>query len=151
MGLFQTIDAQKKAEEYGLDLVEISPTAKPPVCKIMDYGKFKYEQAKKLHEAKKHQVVVHTKEVKMRPVTDQHDFDTKLRHIKRFLSEGNKAKVTVQFRGREMAHRDRGHDMLKRVVTEVAVMAAVEQHPKFEGRFLSLILAPAKKSVSGGS
>ncbi|MBI2346598.1 MAG: translation initiation factor IF-3 [Deltaproteobacteria bacterium] len=145
LGVFQTIDAMRKAEEAGLDLVEISPTARPPVCKIMDYGKYKYEQAKRQHEAKKHQAVVHLKEVKMRPVTDQHDFEIKLRHIKRFLTEGDKAKVTVQFRGREMAHRERGHEMLKRVVVEVGPAAVVEQYPRFEGRFLSLVLAPMKK------
>lgn len=135
----------RKAEEHGLDLVEISPTAKPPVCKIMDYGKYKYEQAKKLHEARKHQVIVITKEVKMRPVTDPHDFGIKLKHIRRFLEDGNKAKVTIQFRGREMAHRELGHQMLQKVVQEVASMGMVEQNPRQEGRFLSLIIAPAKK------
>lgn len=145
LGVFQTFDAIRKAEEVGFDLVEISPTARPPVCKIMDYGKYKYEQAKKMHEARKHQIVVLTKEVKMRPVTDQHDFDTKLKHVKRFLSDGNKAKVTVQFRGREMAHRELGHQMLQKVVAEVSALGAVEQSPRLEGRFLSLILAPVKK------
>ncbi|MBI4367170.1 MAG: translation initiation factor IF-3 [Deltaproteobacteria bacterium] len=145
LGVFQTLDAMRKAEEFGLDLVEISPTARPPVCKIMDYGKYKYEQAKRMHEARKHQVVVHTKEVKMRPVTDQHDFATKVKHIRRFLTDGNKAKVTIQFRGREMMHRELGQEMLRKVVTEMGPLAAVEQMPKFEGRFLSLILAPAKR------
>lgn len=145
LGLFQTMDAIKLAEERGYDLVEISPTARPPVCKIMDYGKYKYEMAKKAHEAKKHQVVVHLKEVKMRPSTDDHDLQTKIKHIRRFIEEGNKAKVTVQFRGREMSHRELGERVILRVIAEIGELAVVEQTPKQEGRFLTTILAPNKE------
>jgi len=129
-----------------LDLVEISPTARPPVCKIMDYGKYKYEQAKKRHEAKKHQIVVRTKEIKMRPATDEHDLQTKLKHIKRFLEEGDKVKITLRFRGREMAHMDLGRERLKRIIAEIADTGEVEQMPKLEGRLMSMIVGPAKKS-----
>ncbi len=145
MGVFITSEALKRAEEVGLDLVEISPTARPPVCKIMDYGKYKYDQAKKRHEAKKHQVVVRTKEIKMRPATDEHDLQTKLRHIKRFLEEGDKVKVTLRFRGREMAHMDLGRQRLARIVQEVAEIGEVEQMPKLEGRMMSMVVGPAKK------
>lgn len=145
MGVFITSEALKRAEEAGLDLVEISPTARPPVCKIMDYGKYKYDQAKKRHEAKKHQVVVRTKEIKMRPATDEHDLQTKLRHIKRFLEEGDKVKVTLRFRGREMAHMDLGRQRLARIVQEVAEIGEVEQMPKLEGRMMSMVVGPAKK------
>lgn len=146
LGVYQTTDALKRAEDMGYDLVEISPTARPPVCKIMDYGKYKYELAKKAHEAKKHQVVVHLKEVKMRPATDEHDLNTKVKHIRRFIEEGNKAKVTVQFRGREMAHRELGQRIMERVVTEIGELAVLEQPPKFEGRFLTAILAPNREN-----
>jgi len=125
--------------------VEISPTARPPVCKIMDYGKYKYDQAKKRHEQKKHQIVVRTKEIKMRPATDEHDLQTKLRHIKRFLEEGDKVKVTVRFRGREMAHIDIGKQRMARIVQEIAQLGEVEQTPKLEGRLMSMIVGPAKK------
>ncbi len=139
------MDAIKLADERGYDLVEISPTARPPVCKIMDYGKYKYEMAKKAHEAKRHQVVVHVKEVKMRPSTDEHDLQTKIKHIRRFIEGGNKAKVTVQFRGREMSHRELGQRVIEKVVTNIGELAVVEQPPKMEGRFLTTILAPNKE------
>lgn len=145
MGIFITSEALKRAEEQGLDLVEISPMAKPPVCKIMDYGKYKYEQAKKRHEAKKHQIVIRTKEIKLRPATDEHDLQTKLKHIRRFLEEGDKVKVTLRFRGREMAHLDVGRERMKRIVTEVAGLGEVEQFPKLEGRLMSMIVGPVKK------
>lgn len=155
LGLYQTMDAIKLADERGYDLVEISPTAKPPVCKIMDYGKYKYEMAKKAHAAKKHQVVVHVKEVKMRPSTDDHDLQTKIKHIRRFIEDGNKAKVTVQFRGREMSHRELGHRVIDKVLATIGELAVVEQPPKMEGRFLTTILAPNKEkkqpSKSGSS
>ena len=128
----------------GFDLVEISPTARPPVCKIMDYGKYKYEMNKKLQEAKKKQVVIHIKEVKLRPATDQHDLETKIRHVKRFLEEGDKAKITVMFRGREMAHLELGQQVMKKVLQEIGEMAEVEQPPKQEGRNLSAVLVPVK-------
>lgn len=134
----------RKAEDSGLDLVEISPTARPPVCKIMDYGKFKYEQAKRYTEARKHQSVVVVKEIKMRPSTGEHDLIVKINRIRKFLGQGNKAKVTVQFRGREMAYKERGRDLLLRVISEVAAIGTPEQMPKFEGRFLSVVVQPGK-------
>lgn len=143
MGVFQTRDALKKAEEFGLDLVEISPTARPPVCKIMDFGKYKYEIAKREHEAKRHQVVVKLKELRLRPATDEHDVQTKVRHAKRFLEEGNKVKISVQFRGREMAHQELGRKMMERIQKDLAEEAVIEQRLKFEGRSLTMILGPA--------
>ena len=143
MGVFQTRDAQKKAEEFGLDLVEISPMARPPVCKIMDHGKYKYDLAKREHEAKKHQAVVKLKELRLRPATDDHDVQTKIRHAKRFLEDGDKVKITIQFRGREMAHQELGRKMMDKILADIGEMAAVEQKAKFEGRFLSVVLGPA--------
>lgn len=144
LGVLQTREALKLAQDEGYDLVEISPTARPPVCKIMDYGKYKYEQEKKRREAKKHQVVVHTKEVKLRPSTDVHDLETKLKHIKRFLEEGNKAKITVKFRGREMAHRELGEEVLKRIIAQIGDLAKIDQAPKLEGKMLFTVLSPNK-------
>ena len=142
LGILPVQDAIRAAEERGLDLVEVAPQAEPPVCKIMDFGKYKYEQAKKAHESKKHQKIVLLKEVKMRPGTDVHDYTFKLNHAKRFLEEGNKVKVTVVFRGREMAHTDLGRALLQRVVTDIAETGNVEQMPKQEGRALIMIIAP---------
>lgn len=146
MGVYVTSEALKLAEQEGLDLVEISPQAHPPVCKIMDYGKYKYNLAKKRHEARKHQVVIKTKEIKMRPATDEHDVQTKLRHIRRFLEDGDKVKVTLKFRGREMAHSSVGQERMQRIVKEVQDIGAVEQEPKFEGRMMFMIIAPLKKT-----
>jgi len=145
VGVFITREAQKRAEEAGLDLVEISPTSKPPVCKIMDYGKYKYDQSKRKHEAKKKQQVVHIKEIKMRPATDEHDFQTKLRHVKRFLEDGDKVKITIRFRGREMAHKDLGHERMKKVIEEVRELGEAEGFPKMEGRQMFMMLGPVKK------
>ncbi|OGQ49534.1 MAG: translation initiation factor IF-3 [Deltaproteobacteria bacterium RIFCSPLOWO2_02_FULL_47_10] len=142
MGLFQTRDALKKAEEFGLDLAEISPTARPPVCKIMDYGKYKYDLAKRDHEANKHQVIVKLKELRLRPATGEHDVQTKIRHARRFLEEGNKVKITIQFRGREMAHQELGRKIMDKIKNAIADIGALEQNPKFEGRFLNMIVAP---------
>lgn len=142
LGILDTHEARRLAENEGLDLVEISPTAKPPVCKIMDYGKYKYELDKKKQEAKKHQTVVQIKEVKVRPSTDKHDLETKIKHIRRFIQDGNKAKITVKFRGRELAHRELGMDILQKLIQEVAEIAKVDAEPKFEGKMLSAILAP---------
>jgi len=125
-----------------LDLVEISPNAAPPVCKILDYGKYKYELKKKAQEAKKKQVVVKLKEVKMRPMTDEHDFQFKLRHIERFLEEGDKAKVTVVFKGREMAYQDRGRAVMQRVLEVLKDKVKVDQTPSMEGRMMIMILSP---------
>jgi translation initiation factor IF-3 len=147
LGVFITSEALRIAEQEGLDLVEISPNARPPVCKIMDYGKYKYEQAKKRHEARKHQVVVRTKEIKLRTSTDEHDLQTKMKHMKRFLEEGNKVKVTLRFRGREMAHRDLGQERLAKIIQDIGEMGELEQAPKLEGRMMSMVIAPAKKKT----
>lgn len=142
LGILPTSEALRRAREAGLDLVEISPNAVPPVCKILDYGKFKYTQKKRAHEARRKQVVVKLKEVKMRPSTDEHDFQFKLRHIKRFLEEGDKAKVTVVFKGREMAYIDRGRTVMNRILEELKTGAKVEHSPSMEGRALVMVLAP---------
>jgi translation initiation factor IF-3 len=134
--------ALAKAQEFGLDLVEVSPMAKPPVCKIMDYGKFKYEAKKKASEAKKKQTIVKLKEVKFRPKTEEHDYNFKTRAIREFLAEGNKARVTVMFRGREITHREIGQNILRRIETELKDIAVVEQPSRLEGRLLFMILAP---------
>ena len=134
--------ALAKAQEFGLDLVEVSPMAKPPVCKIMDYGKFKYETKKKASEAKKKQTVVKLKEVKFRPKTEEHDYAFKTKAIREFLAEGNKARVTVMFRGREITHREIGQAILTRIAQDLKDMAVVEQSPRLEGRLLFMILAP---------
>ena len=143
-----------EAEKNGLDLVEVSPNAKPPVCRIMDYGKYKYLMSKKAHEAKKKQTVIHVKEVKLRVKTEEHDFQFKLRNARRFLNQGDKVKVALFFRGREITHKDLGMKMLKRMVEEVKDIAAIEQHPKMEGRSMMLVMAPLQpktKKVASGS
>ena len=139
-------DALRLAEEEGVDLVEVSPMAKPPVCRLMDYGKFKYEQQKKKQEAKKRQAVVQIKEIKVRPKTDDHDYETKVRHIRRFLEEGDRCKITVFFRGREIVHKDRGMAILERVVQDLADIAKVDQEARAEGRTLQMMLVPKKQS-----
>lgn len=125
-----------------MDLVEVAPKATPPVCKIMDYGKYKYLQSKKLQEAKKKQTIIQIKEVKIRPKTEEHDYKFKLRHIKRFLGENNKAKVTIMFRGREIAHSQLGLKVLERIIADTEEESVVEQTPKLEGRNMTMILAP---------
>ena len=144
LGVMQTRDALRKAEEAGLDLVEVAPTAVPPVCRIMDFGKYKYEMSKKANESRKHQTVILIKEVKLRPRTDEHDVNFKLNNIKRFLEEGNKVKVSIMFRGREMAHPEQGRAVLERLVKELEAIAMVEQHPRMEGRNMFLMLGPKK-------
>jgi translation initiation factor IF-3 len=141
-----TQDALRIAKERGLDLVEVAPNADPPVCRIMDFGKFKYQQQKRQQEAKKKQTVIQVKEIKVRPKTDEHDFQTKVRHIRRFLEGGDRCKVTVFFRGREIVHKDRGLKMLQRVIDELQEIAKVEQQPQFEGRTMSMLLTPAPKN-----
>ena len=131
-----------RAAEEKLDLVEVAPKASPPVCRIMDYGKYKYMQAKKLQEARKKQTTIQVKEVKIRPKTEEHDYQFKLRHIKRFLSEKNKAKVTIMFRGREIAHSELGMKVLERIIADIEEEGIVEQSPKLEGRNMIMILAP---------
>jgi translation initiation factor IF-3 len=149
LGVLPVVEALRLAATAELDLVEVSSKSDPPVCRIMDYGKFKYQQSKKAHEAKKKQAVIHLKEVKMRPKTEEHDFQFKLRHIESFLREGNKTKVTIVFRGRELAHPDLGRNLLNRVTEGIKECGKVEQPPKFEGRNFIMILAPvqAQKSV----
>jgi len=141
-GVVAIEDAIEIAVEAGLDLVEVSPNTKPPVCKILDYGKYKYQQQKKKAEAKKKQKIVEIKEIKMRPNIDDHDYDVKVRAMKRFFEEGDKVKVTLRFRGREMAHQDRGSDLLKRVQDDFDEIAKVEQYPKMEGRQIIMVMAP---------
>lgn len=145
LGVLPTFEALKIAQDTGLDLVEVSPTANPPVCKILDYGKFKYSEKKKAHEAKKKQVVVKLKEVKMRPTTDEHDFQFKVRHIKRFLEEGDKVKVTIVFKGREMAFASQGREKARRIVEELKAVGKVEHSPSMEGRSLFMILSPGRE------
>ncbi|HMK51163.1 MAG TPA: translation initiation factor IF-3 [Thermodesulfobacteriota bacterium] len=148
LGILPVYEALRQAATFELDLVEVSPKSEPPVCRIMDYGKFKYQQSKKAHDAKKKQAVVHLKEVKMRPKTEEHDFQFKLRHIEKFLKEGNKTKVTIVFRGRELAHPDLGRNMLSRIIEEGKEWAKVEQAPKFEGRNFIVVLAPLQSPKS---
>ncbi len=136
--------ALNMAEEAGLDLVEIAPMAKPPVCKIMDYGKFKYQEQKKAHEARLKQKQVQVKEVKLRPGTDENDYQIKLRNLKRFLDEGDKCKVTLRFRGREMAHQEFGLRQLERIKADLEELGQVEQMPKMEGRQMIMVIAPKK-------
>jgi translation initiation factor IF-3 len=138
-------DAMRMAEEIDIDLVEIAPTAKPPVCRLMDYGKFKYRESKKAHEAKLKQKQIQVKEVKFRPGTDEGDYKIKVRNLTRFLTEGDKTKVTLRFRGREMAHQELGMQLLKRVEADLKEVGIVEQWPKLEGRQMIMILGPKKK------
>ena len=135
-------EALALGEEKGFDVVEISPDNKPPVAKLMDYGKYKYEQQKKANEARKKQKVIEIKEIKMRPTIDDHDYDVKMRAMKRFFDEGDKVKVTLRFRGREMAHQHLGMDLLNRVQKDTEVFAKLEQYPKMEGRQMMMVLAP---------
>jgi len=147
IGVVSLAVANKMAEEAGVDLVEIAPTAKPPVCRLMDYGKFKYAEAKKKHEAKLKQRQIQVKEIKFRPGTDEGDYQIKLRNLIRFLEEGDKAKVTLRFRGREMAHQEFGVKLLERVRTDLDPYGVVEQFPKLEGRQMIMVLSPKKKPV----
>jgi translation initiation factor IF-3 len=142
LGVMTSRDALYRAYSVGLDLLEISPNAVPPVCKITDYGKFKYEQQKKANEARKKQKVIEIKEIKMRPMIDDHDYDVKMRAIKRFFEEGDKVKITLRFRGREMAHQELGQQLLDRVKTDPVEIAKVESEPRFEGRQIVMVLAP---------
>ncbi len=134
--------ALEKAQEAGLDLVEIAPNSTPPVCKILDYGKYKYQAQKKAAEARKKQKVVEVKEIKLRPMIDDHDYDVKMRSMRRFFEEGDKVKVTLRFRGREMAHQELGSKLLDRVKGDTATLAKVEMEPRFEGRQMVMVLAP---------
>lgn len=142
LGVMTVPEGLRMAEDRGLDLLEIAPTAQPPTCRIMDYGKWKYENKKKNVAARKKQIIVQIKEIQLRPRTDQHDLDTKLRHARRFLLEGDKVKVNLRFSGREMAHQELGFQLLKRVTEQLQDMAITEVNPKMEGRQMFLIVAP---------
>lgn len=144
VGVVTPARALRMAEEAGLDLVEISPNADPPVCKIMDFGKFKYEQQKRESEARKKQKTIEVKEVKFRPNTDTHDYDVKMRNVFRFLEAGDKVKVTLRFRGREMAHQNLGRELLERVAADVKEIGKVENMPKMEGRQMVMMIGPAR-------
>ena len=142
VGIISKQEGIDLAYEAGLDLVEISPNADPPVCKILDYGKFKYEAQKKATEARKNQKIIEVKEIKMRPGIDEHDYQVKMRSVKRFLGDGDRVKMTIRFRGREMAHQDLGMKVLDRVREDVTEEAKVEQFPKSEGRLMTMVIAP---------
>ena len=146
-GVMDTRDAIQKAREMGLDLVEIAPTAKPPVCKLIDYGKFLYEQKKKAHEAKKKQVTVQVKEIKFRPGTDDHDYNYRMEHAREWLGEGDKVRAAIAFRGREMTHRELGAKILKKLTVDLADLADVEVYPKMEGYQMFTIFIPKKAKV----
>lgn len=145
LGVVSTREAIRMSEEAGLDLVEVSPEAKPPVCRIMDYGKFKFQMSKRKAAAKKKQKQIQIKEVKLRPATEEGDYQVKQRNIVKFLEQGDKAKITVRFRGREMSHPELGMELLKRMMAELAEISTVEQFPKFEGRQIVMVLGPKKK------
>jgi translation initiation factor IF-3 len=148
IGIMSSGEALDRARSAGLDLVEVNPKAAPPVCRLMDYGKFKYEQKKQANLARKRQTVIEIKEIKFRPKTDDHDYDFKMRHIRRFLSEGDKAKITVRFRGREMAHPQVAQRLLDRIVSDLKDEAVVEQSSRMEGRTMHLLLAPKAGAVA---
>ena len=148
LGVLEIQDALRVAQEKGLDLVEVAPGADPPVCRIMDYGQYKYQQSKRQHEAKKNQKIVLLKEIKMRPRTEEHDFLFKLKHALEFIAEGNKVKVTIMFRGRELSHQDLGHKLMARFVEATQDFAQVEASPRMEGRMLTGVLAP-RKNIGG--
>ena len=148
LGVLSIEQALERSSAEGLDLVEVNPMAKPPVCKIMDYGRFKYEEKKKTNEAKKKQVVVKVKEVKLRPKTEEHDYDFKIRNVRTFIEEGNKAKITIMFRGREITHQELGMALLNRIRAELADSILVEQFPKLEGRQMIMMIAPGKKKIA---
>ena len=145
LGVVSIYDAKKISEEAGLDLVEVSPEAKPPVCRIMDYGKYKFQLSKRKAAAKKKQKQIQIKEIKLRPATEEADYQVKLRNIMKFLENGDKAKVAIRFRGREMSHPELGMQLLERMIKELVDYGIVEQYPKFEGRQIVMVLGPKKK------
>lgn len=144
IGVLAVQDAIEMAKNRGYDLVEISPNADPPVCKIMDYGKYKYQKKKKTHAAKKHQTIIQVKEIQFRPNTDVHDFNFKIRHLERFLNDGNKVKISIRFRGRELNHIELGMEMMNRVIEKLSEIGEIEQEPAKEGRIIVAVLAPKK-------
>ncbi len=145
LGVVSIIDAMRMAEEAEVDLVEIAPQAEPPVCRLMDYGKFKYQEQKKAHDARQKQKIIQVKEVKFRPGTDEGDYNIKVRNLTRFLEEGDKTKVTLRFRGREMAHQEIGLRLLEKVKADLEPVGIVEQFPKMEGRQMIMVIGPKKK------
>ncbi len=147
LGIMSSQEAIRLAMDQSLDLVEVNPKADPPVCKVMDFGKFKYEQKKMLNEQKKKQTIVEIKEVKVRPKTDDHDVETKIRHIRRFLEEGNKAKITVRFRGREITHPEKGEEVLREIITELEGTIVIEQKPALEGKTMTMLIAPKPGAI----
>ena len=147
LGVLSIDQALSRAQEEGMDLVEVSPLAKPPVCKFMDYGKFKYLEKKKQNEAKKNQVVVLLKEIKFRPRTEEHDYNVKIKKVREFLEESNKARITVMFRGREMSHRELGQKVLQEIIEDLKEVAVIEAAPRMEGRQMFMILAPNPKML----
>ena len=146
LGVVSRDEALRIASEAELDLVEVAPNSSPPVCRIMDYGKYRYQQAKKVKDAKKKQTVILVKEVKFRPKTEEHDLEYKIAHIKRFLAEGNRAKVTIQFRGREIANPGMADRVVNRIIEDTQALALLDQHPKMEGRRLTFVLRPATQA-----
>jgi translation initiation factor IF-3 len=151
VGVIPTQEALKLAEDSGLELVEVNPRAVPPVCKIMDFGKFKYETSKKEKASRKHQSTIVLKEIKLRPKTDEHDFDFKVKHIRRFLAEGNKCKLVIVFRGREIVHPETGQAMLDQVVKSVGDVAMIEQRPMMEGRRMVMVIGPRGGVIRAGA
>jgi translation initiation factor IF-3 len=146
LGIMKTGDALRRAQAYGIDLVEISPTAKPPLCRIMDHGKFKYDQEKKKKEQKKHQVQTKLKEVKFRVNVGDHDYDTKMRNLRKFIEHGDRVKISLMFRGRENAHRELGLEVMQRVIKDTVDITTVDQVPRLQGRFINAVLVPKKKA-----
>ena len=149
IGVLKTADALAFAQERDLDLVEVAPEARPPVCRVLDYSKYKYEQAQKLKQARKHQQQITIREIKFRPKIAQHDYDTKKHHVERFLRQKDKVKVTIMFRGREVTHPERGTAILDRLAEELAELGVVEQHPMQEGRNMTMMMAPSKAVLAG--
>jgi translation initiation factor IF-3 len=145
IGIVPTVEALDKAKEAGLDLIEVAPQANPPVCKILDYGKYKFEQEKKLRETKKKQKQIKMKEIRMQPKIEEHDLQFKTKHIQEFLEEGNKVKVTIRFRGRELAHTELGRDVLDKILEMIDTPFSVDKKPAMEGRFMSMIISPKSK------
>lgn len=145
IGIVPTTEALEKARDVGLDLIEVAPQANPPVCKILDYGKYKFEQEKKLRETKKNQKQIKMKEIRMQPKIEEHDLQFKTKHIQEFLEEGNKVKVTIRFRGRELAHTELGRDVLDKILDMIDTPFSVDKQPAMEGRFMSMIISPKSK------
>lgn len=144
LGILTFQEALQQAAEAGLDLVEVAPNSSPPVCRVMDYGKFRYQQSKKLQVARKHQATIQLKEIRLRPKTEEHDLQVKLRHVKRFLEENNKVKITMMFRGREIAYTEKGRKIMEGILSELEENGVIDQHPKLEGRSMVMIVAPKK-------